>query len=76
MEETNIPTAGSPVPIIDDLISARLVFADMLKELGFSKCLQARDGQEGLQVMERVPVQLVSLVLLSTLTVASAIPSW
>ena len=59
MEEINIPTAGSHVLIIDDLISARLVLADMLKELGFSKCLQARDGQEGLQVMERVPVQLV-----------------
>ena len=59
MEETTIPTAGSLVLIIDDLISARMVLADMLKELGFPRCLQARDGREGLQIMERVPVQLV-----------------
>ena len=31
----------------------------MLKEMGFKRCLQAGNGKEALEVMERVPVQLV-----------------
>jgi len=59
MDKTTTSTSEDHVLIIDDLLSARLVLADMLKELGFTRCLQARDGQEGLQVMQRMPVQLV-----------------
>jgi CitB family two-component system response regulator MalR len=31
----------------------------MLRELGFTRSLQARDGKEALEILERVPVQLV-----------------
>ncbi|MEN9846855.1 MAG: chemotaxis receiver protein [Pseudomonadota bacterium] len=47
------------VLIIDDLVSARLLLADMMKDLGFKRCFQARDGEEGLHVMQSTPVQLV-----------------
>jgi DNA-binding response OmpR family regulator len=59
MNETTHVLTDAPVLIIDDLISARMILADMVKELGFKKCLHARDGEEALHMMERVPVQLV-----------------
>jgi two-component system chemotaxis response regulator CheY len=59
MDQITTALDDLPVLIIDDLISARMVLADMLKEMGFKKCLQAGNGQEALEVMERVPVQLV-----------------
>jgi two-component system chemotaxis response regulator CheY len=59
MNETMKVLADAPVLIIDDLLSARMILADMVKELGFKKCLQARDGEEALHMMERAPVQLV-----------------
>jgi CheY-like chemotaxis protein len=59
MDYTTISSSESHVLIIDDLVSARLLLVDMLKDLGFVRCLQARDGREGLQVMKRTPVDLV-----------------
>lgn len=59
MDETTMATCEAPVLIIDDLISARMILADMLKDLGFKRCLQARDGREALQLMKQVPVQIV-----------------
>jgi two-component system chemotaxis response regulator CheY len=59
MEESSWTFVEPYVLVIDDLISARLILVDMLKELGFRRCLQARDGREALEVMQRVPVQLV-----------------
>lgn len=59
MEETTMAMCEAPVLIIDDLISARMILADMLKDLGFKRCLQARDGREALRLMKEVPVQIV-----------------
>lgn len=59
MNNTSIVPFDSSVLIIDDLVSARLLLADMLKELGFTRCFQARDGREGLEVMQRTSVKLV-----------------
>jgi two-component system chemotaxis response regulator CheY len=59
MQTRLTPQSDEPVLIIDDLLSARLLLADMLTELGFTRCLHARNGREALDMMRLVPVQLV-----------------
>ena len=47
-----------PVLIIDDVQSARTLLCDMLKELGFTSFVEAKDGQEGLEILKKQPVQM------------------
>jgi len=48
-----------PVLIIDDVDAARFVLRDMLRDLGFSKFLEARDGRAALDLLQNNPVQLI-----------------
>lgn len=48
-----------PVLIIDDVQSARTLLCDMLKELGFTSFVEAKDGQEGLEILKKQPVQMI-----------------
>lgn len=59
MEEKLRGISDLPVLIIDDIKSARALLSDMLKELGFSQCIEARDGQEALEKLKTTPVQLI-----------------
>lgn len=59
MEKRSSALVEPHVLVIDDLISARMILVDMLRELGFHRCLQARDGKEALDIMHRAPIQLV-----------------
>lgn len=48
-----------PVLIIDDVDAARFVLRDMLKDMGFSKFLEARDGQAALDLLRHHDAQLI-----------------
>ena len=48
-----------PVLVIDDVQSARAILCDMLRELGFTRLLEAKDGQEGLQILAKQEVQMI-----------------
>jgi CheY-like chemotaxis protein len=48
-----------PVLIVDDMKSARDILSDMLRELGFRACIEARDGREALEKLKHQPVQLI-----------------
>lgn len=48
-----------PILIIDDVDSARAVLADMLRELGFSSFLEARNGREALDILSRHSVRMI-----------------
>jgi CheY-like chemotaxis protein len=59
MEEKLKGISNLPVLVIDDLDSARAVLVDMLAELGFSDCLEARNGREALEIIQNTPTQLI-----------------
>lgn len=48
-----------PVLVIDDVQSARAVLCDMLRELGFARFIEAKDGQEGLEILKKQQVQMI-----------------
>jgi CheY-like chemotaxis protein len=48
-----------PVLVIDDVQSARAILCDMLRELGFTHLIEAKDGQEGLQILAKQEVQMI-----------------
>ena len=47
------------VLIVDDAASARTVLKDMLVELGFGAILEASDGREATEILERQSVDIV-----------------
>ncbi len=49
----------SDVLVIDDADATRVVLCDMLKELGFTACVEARDGREALSKLGNAGVQLI-----------------
>jgi CheY-like chemotaxis protein len=59
MEDIPLFDLQQSVLIIDDVPSARLILADMLRELGFSECLEAKDGREALEVLRDHSVRLI-----------------
>ncbi len=59
MEEKLHGISDLPVLIVDDVRSARVLLGDMLRELGFSTFIEARDGSEALEKLKTTPVQLV-----------------
>ena len=59
MEEKPHEISDLPVLIIDDIKSARELLRDMLGELGFAKCIEARNGSEALETLKSTPVQLI-----------------
>jgi CheY-like chemotaxis protein len=59
MEENLFTVEEKPVLVVDDLSSARMVLSDMLKDLGFRTCLEAKNGQEALKILSDNEVQLV-----------------
>lgn len=59
MEDIALSELQQSVLIIDDVPSARLMLADMLHELGFAECLEARNGLEALEVLSQRPVRLI-----------------
>lgn len=59
MNEPMLNVAGKTVLIIDDIMSARIVLVDMLKDIGFQKWLEAKNGTEALQLIESNRVQLI-----------------
>jgi two-component system chemotaxis response regulator CheY len=59
MEEKLLGISDLPVLIIDDIKSARVLLSDMLKEMGFPECIEARDGSEALEKLKSTPVQLI-----------------
>ena len=48
-----------PILVIDDVQSARAILCDMLRELGFTNFIEAKNGQEGLHVLARQEVQMI-----------------
>jgi len=59
MSEQVSNVASKVALVIDDIMSARMVLSDMLKDLGFETCLEAKDGHEALKLLESNPVQLI-----------------
>ncbi len=59
MDEKITGVSDLPVLIIDDVPAARLVLSDMLRELGFDRTIQARNGCEALEILKRTPAQLI-----------------
>jgi two-component system chemotaxis response regulator CheY len=59
MEEKLKGISNLPVLVIDDLDSARAVLIDMLAELGFSNCLEARNGHEALDIIRDTSTQII-----------------
>lgn len=59
MEAKSESTNDLPVLVIDDIKSARAVLCDMLNEMGFSRCLEAQNGAEALEILRTNPVQLI-----------------
>jgi CheY-like chemotaxis protein len=59
MEEKIKGISELPVLVVDDIDSARAVLVDMLQELGFSNCIEARNGAEALSIIEQTPTQLI-----------------
>jgi CheY-like chemotaxis protein len=61
--ESNTMNANShnraSVLIVDDAASARTVLKDMLVELGFGAILEASDGREATEILERQSVDIV-----------------
>lgn len=48
-----------PILVIDDVQSARAILCDMLRELGFTDFIEAKDGREGLEVLAKQEVQMI-----------------
>ncbi len=48
-----------PVLVIDDVQSARAILCDMLRELGFTKLIEAADGLEALRILAEQEVQMI-----------------
>jgi CheY-like chemotaxis protein len=48
-----------PILVIDDVQSARAILCDMLRELGFTNFIEAKNGQEGLHVLAKQEVQMI-----------------
>lgn len=48
-----------PVLVIDDVQSARAILCDMLRELGFTNLIEAKDGQEALRILAEREVQMI-----------------
>jgi two-component system chemotaxis response regulator CheY len=59
MSDQVLAASGKVALVIDDIMSARMVLSDMLKDLGFTTCLEAKDGSEALQLLEKGPVNLI-----------------
>jgi two-component system chemotaxis response regulator CheY len=59
MQDEIAIASDAPVLVVDDVMSARMVLSDMLMDLGFSNCIEARNGHEALQLLERHNFQLV-----------------
>jgi CheY-like chemotaxis protein len=59
MEERIEGLSELPVLVIDDVSPARAVLCDMLYELGFQTCIEARDAAEALDVLRTTRVQLI-----------------
>jgi two-component system chemotaxis response regulator CheY len=59
MEEKLKGISNLPVLVIDDIDTARAVLVDMLTELGFSNCIQARNAEEALEIICSTPTQLI-----------------
>jgi two-component system chemotaxis response regulator CheY len=59
MEKSSTGFRVLPVLVIDDVKSARTVMCDMLKELGYTQCLEAKNGVEALKILRATPVQLI-----------------
>jgi two-component system chemotaxis response regulator CheY len=59
MQDETTVTCNQPVLIIDDVMSARMVLSDMLMDLGFENRIEAKDGNEALQLLEKHDFQLI-----------------
>jgi two-component system chemotaxis response regulator CheY len=59
MNEQRYNVHELPVLVIDDMRSARAVLSDMLKDLGFRRTLEAKDGAEALEMLKVTRVQLI-----------------
>lgn len=52
-------TNDLPILVVDDVDTARAVLCDMLREIGFARFLEARDGREALALLAQHPAQLI-----------------
>ncbi|MFN4897175.1 MAG: PleD family two-component system response regulator [Pseudomonadota bacterium] len=59
MNEHRNAMSDLSVLVIDDMRSARAVLGDMLRDLGFKHTLEANDGAQALEMLEKSPVQLI-----------------
>jgi two-component system chemotaxis response regulator CheY len=57
--QPTVESSKKPVLIIDDIMSARMVLADMLKDIGFETCLEARNGKDALQILQQHSVEMI-----------------
>jgi two-component system, chemotaxis family, chemotaxis protein CheY len=57
----NIPYAADTpaVLVVDDVATARIIVSSMLEDMGFTRILEARDGEEALALLGRSEVALV-----------------
>jgi CheY-like chemotaxis protein len=56
----SIPNSNDlPILVVDDVETARAVLCDMLREIGFTRFLEARDGREALSLLAQHPAQLI-----------------
>ncbi len=66
MDAKNLPFSYQVALVVDDITSARIVLSDMLKELGFKTCLEAKDGTSALRVLETHSVDVIFCDFLMT----------
>lgn len=59
MLEATKSSAETSVLVIDDVSSTRALLIDMLRDLGFSRCMEATDGAKALEVLETQQVDLI-----------------
>lgn len=52
-------SSNTSVLVIDDVASTRALLMDMLTELGISRCFEAADGSEALEVLKSCEVNLI-----------------
>lgn len=59
MLQSTKASAETSVLVIDDVSSTRALLIDMLRDLGFTRCVEATDGAQALEVLKTQRVDLI-----------------
>jgi CheY-like chemotaxis protein len=59
MPQSTKASAETSVLVVDDVPSTRALLIDMLRDLGFTRCVEATDGTQALEVLKTQRVDLI-----------------